>query len=77
VLWFTDGLSECVDERGEMLGSEGILKVLATMTDLPPTEVVPALLRRVSEMAKANLSEDDLTVLLTCDFATAGSAPAS
>lgn len=64
VLWFTDGLSEAVDEHGEMLGADGLLRVLADMTDAPPERVVSGLLERVAGMAETNLTDDDLTVIL-------------
>jgi serine phosphatase RsbU (regulator of sigma subunit) len=64
VLWFTDGLSEAVDEQGEMLGADGLLRVLAPMSDVPAEEIIPELLRRVGAMCETNLSDDDLTVML-------------
>jgi sigma-B regulation protein RsbU (phosphoserine phosphatase) len=64
VIWFTDGLSECVDAEGEMIGPEGLATLLNGIRGLPVGEVVPELVRRVGEMSAANLSEDDVTVLL-------------
>jgi phosphoserine phosphatase RsbU/P len=64
LLCFTDGLEDCVDEQGEMLGKEGVLKLVAGTNGLPPAEIIPEILRRVSLLSKKTSSEDDVTIML-------------
>ena len=64
LLCFTDGLEECVDERGEMLGSKGIRKLVAKIDTTTPAHIIPKLLDRVTSMCARNLSDDDVTILL-------------
>jgi len=63
LLCFTDGLEECVDERGEMR-REGMLRLLTEVDHRAAQELIPELLRRVTAMSEANLSEDDDTIML-------------
>lgn len=64
LLCFTDGLEECVDERGELLGPEGIRRLVAGNEHLEPRQIVPELVRRVTAMSGRNLTGDDVTILL-------------
>lgn len=64
LLCFTDGLEECVDERGEALGRDGILRLVAEIDPAEPDRILPELLRRVTSMNDRNLFDDDVTVLL-------------
>lgn len=64
LLCFTDGLEECVDERGEVLGRSGIHRLVADVDHTKPGLIIPELLDRVTSMSADNLSEDDITVLL-------------
>lgn len=64
LLCFTDGLTESVDERGEMLGLEGVRNVAAQLDPAEPQGFIRTLVDRVAEMHPTNLTEDDVTVLL-------------
>ena len=64
LLWYTDGLEECIDEQGKMLGREGISALVANMGHLEPGPLIQRLLRRVTAMSAKNLTEDDVTILL-------------
>jgi serine phosphatase RsbU (regulator of sigma subunit) len=64
MLCFTDGLVECVDEHGEMLGLEGLLSLVEDLGDLEPEHLIPALVERVRSIAPTNLSTDDVTIML-------------
>lgn len=64
LLCYTDGLEECVDEQGEMLGPEGIRRLVAGTEDLAPGEIIPEIVRAVTAMSDTNLTGDDVTILL-------------
>jgi len=64
LLCFTDGLEECVDERGEMLGSDGICRLAAGTEGLDPRQIVAKIVQGVTAMSNKNLTRDDVTILL-------------
>ncbi|MDA1185626.1 MAG: SpoIIE family protein phosphatase [Acidobacteria bacterium] len=64
VLCYTDGLEECVDERGEMLGPEGIRRLAASTERTEPRQIIAEIVRRVTAMSGNNLTGDDVTILL-------------
>ena len=64
VLCYTDGLVESLDEQGEMLGQDGVLRVVDELDPSAPHLMIRALVERVSSMCPTNLTEDDVTVLL-------------
>jgi serine phosphatase RsbU (regulator of sigma subunit) len=61
---YSDALIECSDASGEMLGENGLLKVLRLLGDIPPERLIPALLKEIGERHPENLSEDDVTVMV-------------
>ena len=64
LLCFTDGLDECVNEQGEVLGREGLLTLVSQLGDLEPEGMIPEMLRRLTSMSEKNLSDDDVTIML-------------
>jgi len=64
LLWYTDGLEDCVNEQGEALGREGISTLITNMGRLEPGQIIPNLLQRVTAMSDSNLTDDDVTILL-------------
>ena len=64
VLCYTDSLTESRDAAGELLGVEGLLRILAQidLTDLP--RIIPTLLEKIEQTREGNLSQDDVTALL-------------
>lgn len=59
---FTDGLTEARDEDGRMLGTEGVLGLLARHSALPPPERLDAV---IADVARDRLAlKDDLTMLV-------------
>ncbi|HEV2295987.1 MAG TPA: PP2C family protein-serine/threonine phosphatase [Tepidisphaeraceae bacterium] len=73
VLCYTDSLVECGDGHGGLLGQQGLLEVV-TRLDLssPPASFIASLLRAIEARARAELTGDDVTVLL---FRPNGLAP--
>jgi serine phosphatase RsbU (regulator of sigma subunit) len=64
LLGYTDALIESRDADGEMLGEEGLLRIVRLLGDVPPESLVETLLREIGERYPENLSEDDVTALL-------------
>ena len=64
LLSYTDALIESRDADGEMLGEEGVLRILKLLGDTDPDKVTQALLTEIRERYPENLSEDDVTVML-------------
>ncbi len=64
VLTYTDALIESSDADGEMLGEEGVLRILKLLGDVKPEKLIDALLGEIAERYPENLSNDDLTLLI-------------
>ena len=64
VLSYTDALVESRDADGEMLGEAGLLRILRHIGDVEPQFLTKTLLREIADRFPANLTEDDVTVLL-------------
>jgi len=64
VLTYTDALIESRDADGEMLGEDGLLRILQLLGDVQPQLLTKALLREIKDRYPENLTEDDVTVLL-------------
>jgi phosphoserine phosphatase RsbU/P len=63
-LAYTDALMEAQDADGEMLGEEGVLRLLRLLGDVDPTRLTAALLGEIESRYPENLAADDVTVLL-------------
>ena len=63
ILLYTDGISEVFDERGEMLGIEGLQKFVRESSLLPFDQMLPAILERVEAWRQGPFS-DDVTLVL-------------
>jgi len=63
VLCYTDSLTESRDPAGELLGSEGLLRILGKVTPSDPKAFIPELLAAIAAEAPGNLTGDDVTVL--------------
>jgi phosphoserine phosphatase RsbU/P len=64
VLGFSDALPEASDERGKMLGSDGILALVQQMEVSNPYQLIPDLLAAIARLSPNNLAQDDLTIIL-------------
>ena len=64
VLSYTDALIESSDADGEMLGEEGVLRILKLLGDVKPEKLIDALLGEIAERYPENLSNDDVTLLI-------------
>jgi phosphoserine phosphatase RsbU/P len=64
LLSYTDGLIESRDADGEMLGEEGLLRIIRLLSDVEPDKLIEKLLGEIESRYPENLSEDDVTLLL-------------
>jgi len=61
---YTDALIESRDADGEMLGEEGLLRIMRLLGDVPAEKLSDTLLGEIANRYPENLSEDDVTVLV-------------
>jgi serine phosphatase RsbU (regulator of sigma subunit) len=64
LLSYTDALTEANDADGEMLGEEGLLRIVSLLGDVEPQKMIETILGEIAERHPSNLSDDDVTVLL-------------
>ena len=64
LLGYTDALIESRDADGEMLGEDGLLRIIGLLGDLEPRQLITSLMSEIAERYPNNLSEDDVTVLV-------------
>jgi sigma-B regulation protein RsbU (phosphoserine phosphatase) len=64
VVAYTDALIESSDADGEMLGEEGVLRILRLLGDVKPERLIDELVREIAERYPENLSADDVTLLI-------------
>ena len=60
---YTDGLTEVFDQRGELLGIEGLAEIVRTAADRPITEMKHAILHAVQAWRHGPLADDVSLVL--------------
>ncbi len=60
---FTDGITEAMNEPGELFGEERLLASLRSCAKHPPRDLVSAVLRDVREFAGAAAPSDDIAAL--------------
>jgi len=61
---YTDPLIESCDANGEMLGEEGLLRIVNLLGDIPAENLIPSLLQEIAERFPKNLDDDDVTLLV-------------
>jgi phosphoserine phosphatase RsbU/P len=64
VLAYTDALMEAQDADGEMLGEDGVLRLLQLMGEVDPPRLTASLLAEIESRYSENLAADDVTVML-------------
>jgi serine phosphatase RsbU (regulator of sigma subunit) len=64
LLCYSDALIESCDAAGEALGETGLLKVVRGLGDPGAHELTGSLLNQIAARDPANLSEDDVTVMI-------------
>jgi phosphoserine phosphatase RsbU/P len=66
---FTDGITEAARANGEQLGEEGLIQLVTTLTDEPPSKLNAKLLADVKSLCASRLQDD--ATLLTIELAAA------
>ena len=64
LLTYTDALIEARVGDGEMLGEDGVLRIVRALGDLPPDKLTERLLAEIDARYPDGLAEDDVTVLV-------------
>lgn len=64
IVTYTDALIESSDASGEMLGEEGVLRILKLLGDIKPEKLIDSLLAEIEERYPENLSNDDVTLMI-------------
>jgi serine phosphatase RsbU (regulator of sigma subunit) len=64
VVSYTDALMESQDADGEMLGEDGVLRIMRLLGDMEPQKLLGALLAEIEDRYPQNLSNDDVTVMV-------------
>jgi|HubBroStandDraft_3_1064219.scaffolds.fasta_scaffold04842_3 sigma-B regulation protein RsbU (phosphoserine phosphatase) len=65
LLKYTDALIESCDADGEMLGEDGLLRIVNLLGDVPAEKLIPKLLQEIAERFPDNLSADDVTLMVS------------
>ncbi|HEY4907282.1 MAG TPA: PP2C family protein-serine/threonine phosphatase [Candidatus Acidoferrum sp.] len=61
---YTDALIESCDCDGEMLGEEGLLRIVNLLGDVPAEKLIETVLGEIAERFPDNLSSDDVTLMV-------------
>jgi len=64
LLNYTDALIESRDADGEMLGEEGLLRIVNLLGGIPAENMIATILREIGERFPDNLSADDVTLMV-------------
>lgn len=63
VLYFSDGLSEAVNERGEQLGVSRVAELMIANADLEGADLTALMTRKLREFTGSDSLDDDLTTI--------------
>jgi serine phosphatase RsbU (regulator of sigma subunit) len=72
VLCVSDAFTESLDRTGDILGAEGLMRIVQQLDSSQPDEIIPQLLDQINSLHPHNLSQDDATLIL---FRADGSSP--
>jgi phosphoserine phosphatase RsbU/P len=61
---YTDALIESCESNGEMLGEEGLLRIVKLLGDIPAEKFIALLLQEIASRFPKNLSADDVTLMV-------------
>jgi serine phosphatase RsbU (regulator of sigma subunit) len=64
VLCVSDAFTEARNETGQMLGSEGLLKLVQALDVTHPDRIIPQILAEIHRLHADTLQDDDATILL-------------
>jgi phosphoserine phosphatase RsbU/P len=64
LLSYTDALIESCDSDGEMLGEEGLLRIVNLLGDISAEKLIETILEEIAQRFPDNLSADDVTLMV-------------
>jgi serine phosphatase RsbU (regulator of sigma subunit) len=64
VLCYTDSLIEAPDDKGNLIGIEGLLALVQELGEPDPATLLPRIIKAIDERASGSLNRDDVTCLL-------------
>jgi phosphoserine phosphatase RsbU/P len=64
VVTYSDALIESQDADGEMLGEEGLLRIMRLLGDVEAPHLIQTVLSEIADRYPENLSADDVTVMI-------------
>src|SRR5262249_46904700 len=64
VVTYTDALIESQDADGEMLGEQGLLRIMQLLGDVDAPHLIQVVLNEIADRYPENLSGDDVTVMV-------------
>lgn len=70
VLFYTDGLIEASSAGGQMLGEEGLIRLVSSLDRGAPERMIPQLLARIEAHQGGKPIGDDVTCVLLCHNAS-------
>lgn len=77
LVFYTDSLIESRSSAGELLGVQGLLKIMGQLDPAQPEKLIDALLQKIAGLYPENLTDDDVTVLVCRPTGTGTSVPLS
>jgi serine phosphatase RsbU (regulator of sigma subunit) len=70
---FTEGITEAARPDGEQFGEEGLIRLIKTMADEPPSKLNAKLLTDVKSFCGSHLQDDATLIVITvCPTHTEG-----
>ncbi len=64
IFFFTDGISEAMNERGDCFGDERLSAVLEAMADEPPEAIRDGVTKAISAFVQGQPQHDDITMVI-------------
>jgi serine phosphatase RsbU (regulator of sigma subunit) len=64
LITYTDALIESRDADGNMLGEEGLLRIISLLGEVDPAKLIETIVAEIAERYPENLSDDDVTLMV-------------
>jgi len=63
LFFYSDGITECMDENGQMFGEEQLLQLIEETKRLPAENVLPTIAKRIAAWRGNTKFDDDISLL--------------
>jgi serine phosphatase RsbU (regulator of sigma subunit) len=64
IVFYTDGITECINERGEMFGDEAFISLVKTYRNFSPHDMCENIMEHMKEYIGTASFNDDITLLI-------------